>query len=277
MAQIRIFPAKRLRLYSYLLLGISCTYWVIAILFAFLNCRPFSYTWDRAKRSKGHCIDDQGGTLGFGIVNLILDIAVIILPLPHLYTLQLILPKRIGLMFIFALGFVITAISAIRINSIISFIGEDFSHSSAKIAFWSFLETSLSVINCCLPTIKPALAAVRDTTILPFNSRRIKELELPSHEFTTLTADNSDAYVAKSRPPIPSPSPLFRHDKDVVLPQKMRPEKETFHEEREEFQLDACSIVSTAPSSESENLTPSSSFPRNLNMRNERELERAWC
>lgn len=152
-----VFPNRSLQIGTFTLLAASCIWWIISILFAFLNCRPFSYTWDKVVHPEsGHCVDAVGGTLGFGIVNLILDVAVIALPLRYLYTLHLKLSKRISLIGIFGLGFVITAISAVRIKKIVS---ADGTYGLAQIALWSFVETSLSVMNCCLPTIQPALMA----------------------------------------------------------------------------------------------------------------------
>ena len=234
--QIRVFPPKSFRVGSYIVLGLSCTYWVIAILFAFLNCHPFSYTWDKSQPG-GHCADYQGGTLGFGIANLILDLTIIILPLPYLYTLKLKLMKRVSLIGIFALGFVITAISAVRIHAIVTATQTSFPYGAAHIGLWSFLETSLSIINCCLPTIQPALTNVasfmRRVVIGPPG---VDEFSHSSgqggsgHRFVTLGSPRSSEVVG---PPLVSqhsqryPDPhMIRGKHDIPL--EARPRNGTF-------------------------------------------------
>lgn len=169
-----------------------CSYWMTGLLFTFLNCRPFSYTWNKMQPGHtGSCVDEQDGTLGFGIVNLVLDFAVILLPLPYLYTLNLKLSKRISLIGIFALGFLITAISAVRIQTVRTAGATGFSYSVGEIALWSFLETSFSLINCCLPTILPALTTIFNNIRRPVN--RPKFLETWAHKFMALTTTSNSS------------------------------------------------------------------------------------
>ena len=190
--KLRVFPLKSLRLMAYSLMLAASLYWLIGLLFAFLNCRPFSYTWDKTKSGHpGHCVDDQGGTLGFGIVNLVLDIAVILVPMPFLYTLHLQLSKRISLIGIFALGFVITAVSALRIKIIVGASSGGFSYSTGQIALWSYIEVACSIINCCLPTIQPALVKMYKDVVRPIS--QLTTSGSRSHKFSDLTATTNSS------------------------------------------------------------------------------------
>ncbi|KAM0817879.1 putative Integral membrane protein [Seiridium cardinale] len=89
------------------------------VLGALLQCRPFAYNWDQTIPD-GHCGDQ---VLSFKItasLNVVLDVAVLILPMPYLLTLQLALTKKLVLVATFAGGLITCIFSALRIVAIVS-------------------------------------------------------------------------------------------------------------------------------------------------------------
>lgn len=99
---IQIFRNKRFRIVSYVLMGVSIGYLIMVILEAFLLCRPVAYSWNKLRRGK--CGDERKVYLSSGIVNLIIDVVIVILPMPMLWGLQLGLAKKLALTFIFGVG-----------------------------------------------------------------------------------------------------------------------------------------------------------------------------
>ena len=99
---IQIFRNKSFRIVSYVLMAVSIGYLIMVILEAFLLCKPFAYSWNKLR--KGHCGDQHKIFLSSGIVNLLIDVTIVILPMPMLWGLQLGLSKKIALTFIFGLG-----------------------------------------------------------------------------------------------------------------------------------------------------------------------------
>ena len=255
---------------------------MISILFAFLNCRPFSFTWTR--NGDGSCVDSQGGTLGFGIVNLILDAAVILLPIPYLYTLQLKLSKRLSLIFIFALGFVITAISAIRLKTIVSSTNKSFTRGSAEIALWSFLETSLSIINCCLPTMAPAFLTIGRTITEFFHPTEADESGAAPHKFVSLSATTGPY---STPPDSRSASPWQAQQQDSNMSAIARQQipleerqsekqgrwKNVYYEERKEVDADS---VSFSSAHRSKNSPPVPAGLRDINVQREWTVEHGY-
>ena len=101
--------------------------------------------------------------VGIGTINLLLDIFVIGIPMPSLWKLKLPVEKKVSLMGIFALGLGITGISAVRVaafSSGLKDVNANWAYNTYALPLWSFLETTLSVINCCLPVMFPALLAI---------------------------------------------------------------------------------------------------------------------
>ena len=71
---------------------------------AVVLCRPIAYTWD--KSIDGTCGNATQAYEAVGIINLITDLAIIILPMPLLWQLQLPLAKKVALTAIFGIGIV---------------------------------------------------------------------------------------------------------------------------------------------------------------------------
>ena len=79
--------------------------WTISqAIMAFLECRPLEGVWDH--RVKAECIPNTVTLWYFnGVFNIVTDFAILLLPLPILWQLQLQRSHKIVLTFVFGLGF----------------------------------------------------------------------------------------------------------------------------------------------------------------------------
>ena len=144
-----------MRLTAYTFIALTITNFIFAISVAGLAGRSEKSPLGRARMRDCY--------VGIGIINLLLDIFVIGIPMPSLWKLKLPVEKKISLMGIFALGLGITAISAVRVaafSSGLKDVNANWAYNTYALPLWSFLETTLSVINCCLPVMFPALMAI---------------------------------------------------------------------------------------------------------------------
>lgn len=92
------------RVLSYSLMLFTILYCVMVMLIAFLSCTPFESNWNPAV--KGKCADQQAAYLAEGVINLVLDLGVIVLPVPMVWSLQMPLHKKVGLVVMLSGGFV---------------------------------------------------------------------------------------------------------------------------------------------------------------------------
>ena len=99
---IMIFRIRSFRIITYILMGTTIIYCAIVILEAFLICRPLAFFWN--KTIEGSCGNEQAIFLSTGILNLMIDVMVVILPMPMLWGLQMKVAKKIALTGIFGLG-----------------------------------------------------------------------------------------------------------------------------------------------------------------------------
>ena len=93
---------KSFKICVYTLISLCIGYAISDWLKLFLICRPFEYSWN--KSIEGECADALQGWLVTGIMNLLLDVGIVVLPLPLLWRLHLSISKRIGLTLMFTIG-----------------------------------------------------------------------------------------------------------------------------------------------------------------------------
>jgi hypothetical protein len=70
---------------------------------AFLFCIPLAANWDRTIPN-AKCGNMAAEFISVGTINLLIDVAIIVLPMPVLWNLQLPIRKKLGLTAIFGIG-----------------------------------------------------------------------------------------------------------------------------------------------------------------------------
>jgi hypothetical protein len=100
-------------------------YWVVTVLTALLACTPFSFFWN--PKQPGHCFNRTVSRISLSIINVITDFAIVIMPMPVVWNLQLPTARKIGLSGIFLLGGIVTLASIMRFPSLHNVDSYDFS------------------------------------------------------------------------------------------------------------------------------------------------------
>ncbi|KAF2084270.1 hypothetical protein K490DRAFT_75929 [Saccharata proteae CBS 121410] len=153
---LRIFPERNLRRIIWAVIGLCAGYGIAFVLVSIFQCRPISYAWNQWDgEHAGTCnnINAQGWTSA--VLNIVLDLTVIILPLPFLAKLQLNKRKKVLLMLMFSLGFFITIVSILRLDALIQF-GDtsNITWDYVSVGYWSTIELHVGIICGCLPAIR---------------------------------------------------------------------------------------------------------------------------
>lgn len=78
--------------------------YLVATIFAIAQCSPRKKIWNPLMNT-GHCIDTSAAYLSTAIFNVITDFAILILPMPILWKLQMPRKKKIQTTAVFATGF----------------------------------------------------------------------------------------------------------------------------------------------------------------------------
>ena len=100
----RIFPVRKFTIWCSIV-GIVCMAWFVAHMFAsFLSCRPLHCFWDQSDPTC-KCID--GKKIAYRITSppdIATNVAILILPMPLLWGLQMKTQRKVALTIIFLLG-----------------------------------------------------------------------------------------------------------------------------------------------------------------------------
>jgi hypothetical protein len=110
----QIFPSQLVRMGSNIL-GIASIMWGVAyILVAIFECDPVYGYWDFSIESR--CLSQLDFYIGFAVPNMVIDLAMMLLPLKNIWELQLPNRVKVGILGIFALGGLVIIASGLRIH-----------------------------------------------------------------------------------------------------------------------------------------------------------------
>lgn len=85
------------------LMGFSFAWAVMTILIGILICQPVRMNWDPSTPG-GHCGNQNAGHSAVGVVDLVVDFLIFLLPIPTVLKLQFPIANKIGLLVIFSFG-----------------------------------------------------------------------------------------------------------------------------------------------------------------------------
>ena len=102
---LRIFPSTMFRWSVYSLMFLTCCYCIESILVVCFWCKPVAYSWDKTIAG-GTCINQLAFFRYNTIPNILIDVVMLLLPLPLVWKLQTSTTQKLGLTAIFLTGIV---------------------------------------------------------------------------------------------------------------------------------------------------------------------------
>jgi hypothetical protein len=88
---------------SQVLIVLNIIYYTASIIFNQFICSPREKIWDKTIPG-GHCVDNNISDITSGVINLVSDVMILILPQSIIWKLNMPLKDRLGLAFIFCIG-----------------------------------------------------------------------------------------------------------------------------------------------------------------------------
>ncbi|TLD11339.1 hypothetical protein PgNI_06670 [Pyricularia grisea] len=142
---IRIFPITTVRKWAFILGGISTAWNVACIFCAIFQCLPQEKLWK--PWLQGGCIDLFLTQLCVSVPVILLDICILLLPLPQVWRLNMNRTQKVFLTIIFLLGSYVVFTSIYRFVIFLDTLGDGIA--------WNIIEISSGIISGCLPTLGP--------------------------------------------------------------------------------------------------------------------------
>ncbi|KAF2801642.1 uncharacterized protein BDZ99DRAFT_528115 [Mytilinidion resinicola] len=143
----RVNPNKWFRICVYIIAFIITAYSLATIFIVGAGCQP-------TDASNGNCLNQLA--LWQAILNIVTDFAMMVMPLPMLYKLQMPLLQKMVLGFVFMVGSSVVFTSIVRITYIMHLQNKpDITYYEATACVWSSIELNFGVICNCLTVLKP--------------------------------------------------------------------------------------------------------------------------
>ena len=120
-----------------------------------LQCNPIAGGWNRGVAVT--CLNSQKLFIGTAIPHTIIDILILVLPIPYIYRLQVNLKQKLLLAGIFLLGGFVCIVSVVRLVAILqtNYSSPDVSWNMTESVMWPYVELNVAVVCACLPSYKP--------------------------------------------------------------------------------------------------------------------------
>ncbi|KAI0433528.1 50S ribosomal protein L36e [Xylaria sp. FL1042] len=159
---LRVFPSPRFQRLCYVTMGVVVASGIAFTLTAIFYCMPISYIWTGwTGETKGHCLNFNAFAWSHAVTSIAQDLWIIALPIPSLLKLQLGTRRKFHLILMFSVGLAITIVSAVRLTTLVQFATTtNPTYDSVTTAYWSVLEAYVSIICCCLPSVRSLLRTV---------------------------------------------------------------------------------------------------------------------
>ncbi|KAI2780946.1 hypothetical protein F4815DRAFT_499014 [Daldinia loculata] len=174
---LRIFTERKIRLITKIVLGVVISNYVAIGIIAILTiCKPFAYKWD--KTIDGHCNNLMNSYRYTSLPNIITDVAILVLPFPMLYKLQVSPMRKFGIFLTLLTGSLglITAIARFS-----EYLGADWmldpTYAGNKPIILGIIESHAYFICSCLPEMRPLARGI----YRKFKPHKVKEIHYNSN------------------------------------------------------------------------------------------------
>jgi hypothetical protein len=151
------------------------------LLCVIFNCIPVHAVWD-ITITDAKCIAIRDIYLGGSVTNVILDLLIVSMPIPHVWRLHAPLAQRIVLAGMFALGTFIAVVSLVRLIIFLQIpiaTQGDVTYNFREIIVWSIVEINIGLTCACLPSLKPAFQMIGLNKLFSFASSRPSDMRSP--------------------------------------------------------------------------------------------------
>ncbi|KAL4897019.1 pth11-like integral membrane protein [Aspergillus ambiguus] len=119
-------------------------------------CKPVHYYWTQFSGAMGTCIDINTFFLALGIINMLNDFVVLLIPFPRIIKLQMNKRKKIAICGILAVGCFVCVASIVRIYYLYQFMSAiDVTWLMGPVFIWSTIEPAIAIVCACLPHLAP--------------------------------------------------------------------------------------------------------------------------
>ncbi|KAL7629120.1 hypothetical protein AAE478_000639 [Parahypoxylon ruwenzoriense] len=153
---IRVFFARRLRFAPVAVIIFTIAWVALALLVEVLVCRPISMNWDsRELAPGGRCGNQVAAFVSVGIVDVINQLLILMLPVPHVWRLGIKRHYQVATTCIFGIGVLSIAFGVVRIYMVLQIDFSDVPYTAAQTTIYGACETGIAIMVSSSAHLRP--------------------------------------------------------------------------------------------------------------------------
>ncbi|KAJ3579203.1 hypothetical protein NPX13_g1363 [Xylaria arbuscula] len=155
----RLFSINRpFRQHVIVLIGIVIGFWISTTVADLLNCIPLKWTWLNSLDDPRYCFNYNYFWLATGIVEAVIDVAILSLPIPVVSRLKLKGTKKYGIIGVFLVGFFVVISGVVKV--VLSYVPDSREPSFNQTQVWTTVHSCTGIICACMPVCWPLIASL---------------------------------------------------------------------------------------------------------------------
>jgi hypothetical protein len=147
--------------------------WAVGkILGVVFMCSPVQKGWDPMR--PGHCAPTGRLWSGGTIPSVVIDLLILALPVPKIWSLRISRSRKVGVMFVFILGYCAVIVSLGRMITIMKnpdAMNKDITYNAMPAVYWISAEAPITIASICMPPMLNIARRFYITCITPISSK----------------------------------------------------------------------------------------------------------
>ncbi|KAI1615002.1 hypothetical protein EDD37DRAFT_400218 [Exophiala viscosa] len=156
---LKLFPSPAFRRMAIPLLVITLLHGTTFFFLFIFQCSPINYAWTLwVGQGQGKCLDFGLGAVLHAVMNIMLDFLIFALPISQLWNLNLSRKKKVQVIAMFCVGFLITIVSILRLWTLIA-LADTYNptYDAVPLGAYSDLEFNIGIACICMPSFRLVL------------------------------------------------------------------------------------------------------------------------
>lgn len=134
-------------------------FWIGTVVADLLNCIPLKWTWLNSLDDPRYCFNYNYFWLASGVVEALIDVAILLLPIPVITHLRLNKGKKYGIAGVFLVGIFVIVSGIVKV--VLSYAPNSREPSFGQTQVWTTVHACTGIICACLPVCWPLINMVR--------------------------------------------------------------------------------------------------------------------
>ncbi|OTA81902.1 hypothetical protein M434DRAFT_45113, partial [Hypoxylon sp. CO27-5] len=147
--------------------------WLLGIIFGTVfMCDPVAKNY--IPSLDGRCGDTGALWIGSAVPSVLIDLIILLLPLPKIWGLQMSIAKKSGITLVFVLGYCVIIVSLGRLITVVKSadaLNRDLTYEGVPALFWLCAETPITLTSICLPPMMSLARHLTQNYFYPLSSR----------------------------------------------------------------------------------------------------------